>query len=627
MRGNIESLTEFVLGETSEWVWETGEDHQIIFSNHRLEPFLGSSYEDVSGTNLITILDTLSENGESVNTIRAHMNGHRTFSGISVTLTPGNGDRIVLTLCGDPKFDGTTFQGFVGIGKWVIEQGFQKVCRPNLEKLFTAVEHSPNSILITDRAGIIEYVNPGFESITGYTREEVYGKTPRVLKSGLTERNTYTKMWGDILAGRSWKGTVCNRKKNGEIYWSEETVSPVRDETGHISHFIAIQQDVTERVRTQLELRLSEEKFKDYSEVASDWYWAIDEDYRFTELSDSVASYSGLNMYEMLGRTRFDNISEPEDMEKWQRHLDDLRAKRPFRNFQYTFIRPDGERRLWQISGKPIFDEDGNFKGYRGVGRDVTKQKSLEEQLHQSQKMEVVGQLAGGFAHDFNNLLAIISGNTELMLESLSNGQPIDADKLQKIMEVVDKGTALTQQILAFSRKQMLLPDYTNIGEHITHMQDMLKSSLGEGIDLQIQDNAHDRRCFVDPNQLASAILNAVINARDAMRGTGTLHLRVDVQDVPFPSPYPEVRPGSYIVLSIQDTGDGIEEDHMSKVIEPFFTTKEPGKGTGLGLSMIFGFAKQSGGGITLESSKGVGTTLSIYLPCQPVEEELNWPD
>jgi signal transduction histidine kinase/CheY-like chemotaxis protein/HAMP domain-containing protein len=252
--------------------------------------------------------------------------------------------------------------------------------------------------------------------------------------------------------------------------------------------------------------------------------------------------------------------------------------------------------------------------------RDITAHKQalearrqMEEQLHQSQKMEAMGQLTGGVAHDFNNLLMVISGNLELIDDRSADGESI-RELAAAARKAADRGAKLTAQLLAFSRRQTLNPKSLHVGVLIRDFQDLLRRAVGEGREVRIVADDPLWLCLADPAQLETAVLNLALNGRDAMPPGGTLEIAV--RNVTLPDGViAGAAAGPYVMLSVKDTGCGIAPEILDRVFEPFFTTKEVGRGTGLGLSMVYGFVRQSNGNVTIESEVGVGTTISLYLP------------
>jgi PAS domain S-box-containing protein len=284
-------------------------------------------------------------------------------------------------------------------------------------------------------------------------------------------------------------------------------------------------------------------------------------------------------------------------------------------NFHLAFQPRDGERLVHIIiSGRPIEAVGGEPQGAVLVFRDVTAWTEAERLLRDAQKMDAIGQLTGGIAHDFNNLLTVITGTTDALAEGVA-----DRPKLATIVRVIDqaatRGATLTRQLLAFARRQPLRPQLIDVNGLILETEQLLRSTLGEQVDIELSLAANLRPVMIDPAQLSTALLNLALNARDAMASGGTLTLATAHVAEPRIGDA-EGRPGPCVRISVTDTGSGIPAAIRDKVFEPFFTTKEVGKGTGLGLSMVYGFVRQSGGHVTISSEEGSHTTVELYLPC-----------
>jgi PAS domain S-box-containing protein len=280
-------------------------------------------------------------------------------------------------------------------------------------------------------------------------------------------------------------------------------------------------------------------------------------------------------------------------------------------------IRKDGSRFWASVLVDAIRDENGKLIGFAKITRDMTERRAMQEQLHQSQKMEAIGQLTGGVAHDFNNLLTVILGH----LDSLSQQIPAEHARWRRSVEQAlrasERAANLTQQLLAFARQQPLKPKAVNVNRLVAQWSDLIRRTLPENISIRRIEDHDIGLAEVDPNHLENALLNLVLNARDAMPSGGTLTIetmntRVTARDL---SSLFDLKPGEYVVICLTDTGSGMSQEVLERAFDPFFTTKPLGQGTGLGLSQVFGFVKQSGGHVKMYSKPGHGTTVKVFLP------------
>ncbi|MFF9549830.1 PAS domain S-box protein [Methylobacterium fujisawaense] len=313
--------------------------------------------------------------------------------------------------------------------------------------------------------------------------------------------------------------------------------------------------------------------------------------------------------------TRIDDLVHPDDRDAATRAFETLAAGRHLTDLDVRFRAADGGHRWISWNAIPQGDR------YHATGRDVTERRTLEEQLRQSQKMEAVGQLTGGVAHDFNNLLTVIKSSTDL-LKRPNLAEERRVRYVDAISDTVDRAAKLTSQLLAFARRQALRPTVFDASQSVAAIADMVGTLTGARIHVETDTNAGTDEagralpCHVDadPSQFDTALVNLVVNARDAMQGEGRLRIAVRRADrIPALRSHPAV-PGDFVAVSVSDTGAGIESDLLERIFEPFFTTKGVGHGTGLGLSQVFGFAKQSGGDVAVDSAVGVGTTFTLYL-------------
>ena len=358
-----------------------------------------------------------------------------------------------------------------------------------LPTLYSAVEQCADLIIITDDNGRIEYVNPAFERLTGYSKQEVLGQTPRILKSGEQDPQIYRELWATIRAGQTYRNVMVNRKKGGESFIVEKTITPVRNAHGQVTHYISNDRDISERRR-------------------------------------------------------------------------------------------------------------------------------LEAALFQAQKMDAIGLLAGGVAHDFNNLLMVICSYAELMQDSIGPGHGLHRN-VQEILSAARRATDLTRQLLAFGRKQLQTLQVLDLNSILRDISRMLPRMLGEDVELVIEMQPDLGKVKLDPVQVEQVVMNLAGNARDAMPKGGKL--TITTRNVELNEGYVHIRSivpaGRYILLEVNDSGEGIEPEHLPHIFEPFYTTKEQGKGPGLGLATVYGIVKQSGGFIWVYSEPRMGTTFKVYFP------------
>ncbi|SCB38694.1 PAS domain S-box-containing protein [Bradyrhizobium shewense] len=377
-----------------------------------------------------------------------------------------------------------------------------------------------------------------------------------------------------------------------------------------------LERDLKVRQRAEEDARASEERFRDYAETASDWFWETGPDHRFTYISDRAGVF-GMDNKALIGKRRTDAASGSDaEPEKWHAHMAMLDRHEPFRKFEYRGRDTTGRMHHFSVNGQPIFAADGSFMGYRGSATDLTEQHETEERLRQSQKMDAIGQLTGGVAHDFNNVLTVITGTIEIIQEGLAD-KPEFAAIAQLIDDAAARGAEITSQLLTFARRQPLEPREIDVNALVIETAKLLRPILGAHIEIvtRLADDAWS--AMADPSQLSSAIVNLAVNARDAMPGGGKLTIETanrELDDTDAAGDGDAMR-GAFVMVAVADTGHGIPADIREHVFEPFFTTKGVGRGTGLGLSMVYGFAKQTGGTVAVESEEGRGTVMRLFLP------------
>jgi two-component system cell cycle sensor histidine kinase/response regulator CckA len=382
----------------------------------------------------------------------------------------------------------------------------------------------------------------------------------------------------------------------------------------------SIIRDISERKRSQEALRRTEASLLEAQAIARTGSWEVTLPDTAAEAyvwSDEVYRIFGVEKEAFRpSRDLFLAAVHPDDREKVEAAMSLVRSTaRPY-EVEHRILRPDGAVRHVREHADCIADGGGKVVRMIGTVQDVTDYKQLEEQFLHAQKMESLGRLAGGIAHDFNNLLTVINGYGDLVFEALGQGDPL-RESIDEIRKAGESASTLTRQLLVFSRKQRVQAQALDLNGVVSDAQKMLQRLVGEDIQLNIRRDPMLGTTVADPGQILQVIMNLVVNARDAMPHGGSIFLEtvnVDL-DERYEERHPDVKPGSYVMLAVSDTGIGMTEEVKRRVFEPFFTTKPRGVGTGLGLATVYGIVKQSGGWIWVYSEPGKGTTFRIYLP------------
>ena len=358
-------------------------------------------------------------------------------------------------------------------------------------------------------------------------------------------------------------------------------------------------------------LRESEERFRMMFESAPTAVMMLGVDGNVVAVNRSCELLLGYKESELLGSTT-PMLRHPDEAEEIGRQLAELiRGEQDAFRREARYIRKDGGVVVIQLAVALARDADGNPDYVIAMAEDVTEQKQLEEQLRQSQKLEAIGRLAGGVAHDFNNMLTAIGGYTALALEHAPAASQLEGD-LDEIRKATDRAALLTRQLLAFSRKQVLMPELLNLNGVVLELETMLRPLIGEDISLTTQLDPALGPIEADPGQLHQVVMNLVVNAKDALPDGGSISIVTANADVDENEE--GIEPGRYVTLTVRDDGEGIDEATLRQIFEPFFTTKDSGKGTGLGLATVYGIVKQSGGYVEVDSELGVGSAFTIYL-------------
>ncbi|MGC8908534.1 MAG: PAS domain S-box protein [Desulfomonilaceae bacterium] len=464
---------------------------KIVFANSQLHRMLGYAPGELVGMDHWLVYHP-DYQGLTRTRALARMRGEYVEPRYEVLLQRKDGS----SFYGEISAKAIEVQGEPGVQVWVRDITQRRKAEDVQRRLATAIEQAAEAVVITDPEGIINYVNPAFERITQYTKEEAIGQTPRILKSGQHDEAFYRNLWDTITRGRPWIGSFINRKKDGSLYREDATISPVKSPSGAIVNYVAVK-------------------------------------------------------------------------------------------------------------------------------RDITRETELQQQLLQAQKMEAVGTLAGGVAHDFNNLLQVVFGYTQ-MLMSKKPKDSADWQSLSKIASAAKRGAELVKGLLAFSRRTPTSPRLLNLNVIVQETKTLLERTIPRMIRIDLNLEPDAPMIFADPSQVEQILMNLALNARDAIDESGILTIESGAAELDdeFCQEHLGAKPGRYAVLTVSDTGHGMDKETLDHIFEPFYTTKEVGKGTGLGLAMVYGIVKQHEGYITCESTPGVGTTFRVFFPVADSAQE-----
>ena len=459
--------------------------------------------------------------------------------------------------------------------------------------------------------GALLVANPKFCELTGYGELEIVGKTWQEFRfpEDLEEGARHVE---ELVEERATLEVELRcRRKDGLEVWVAVTGSPLWAEGEAPTSSVTVMRDITESRVTEASLRESEERYRSLVENLDDVVFSSDLAGNVTFVSSAVAQFGFTQAIVGQSIARF---IHPDDLPLVVANRQEVITTGAPRASEFRMYDAAGRQRFVRTSARRVM-EHGRVVGITAVLTDLTEQRETVEQLQFAQKMEAVGRLAGGVAHDFNNLLSVISSYTELAIEAVHEGDPLRTD-LEEIRLAGVRAAALTRQLLAFSRKQLLVPKLVDLNVIIAGMKNMLGRLIGEDVNLVIQAARGLGTTKVDPGQVEQVLMNLAVNARDAMPRGGKLTISTANLEIGPEAALDPVgpEPGSYVALIVSDTGCGMDAATRARVFEPFFTTKAVGKGTGLGLATVYGIVKQSGGAILVDSEPGAGATFTIYL-------------
>ncbi|MBC8553563.1 MAG: PAS domain S-box protein [Candidatus Brocadiales bacterium] len=498
--------------------------------------------------------------------------------------------------------------------------------REQLRKLAHAVEQSSSVVIITDTKGNIEYANPKFTQLTDYALDEAIGNNPRILKSGKTPPEIYKELWDTIKSGNEWRGEFSNRKKNGELYWEYASISPVKNDKGVITNFIAIKDDITERKEIEESLRRNQNQFLAFTNVSPSIIFHTNNRGKVMYASKRWSQFSGLPDGEWKD-DGWASAIHPDDRDDTFQYWQEAVAKKEVFRKEFRFLHIAGTTTWLLAIAEPCFNNEGDFEGYVGIATDVTERKKMEETLLQSEKLTSLGEITAGVAHEFNNILAVVMGSAEVLEGGFKDDQELKRG-LKAIIEAGEDGAGIVKRMLTFATAELSESDYIFID-----IQYLIKQAIeftmprwknmaqAEGIKYHINTVGiiETPEVFCNPTEMREVFVNLINNAMDAMSGGGTI--TVATRCVRQPAELEGSKKenasefkGDFVEITFEDTGKGMPEDVKKKIFDPFFTTRRP-HGIGLGMSVAYGIIKKHGGEIEVESEVGKGTIFKLSIP------------
>jgi len=615
----LEQAREGVVAET---------EGRVVFANPAaMEMFGWTRDEDWAGRNILDLAGP--ESREALAGIFGSHAGTALPQRHVIVGLKADGSRFEMEITPAPM----TFQGKAAtqaILRDITErQKAEEALRESEERYRLLFENNPQPMWVFDDETLAFLaVNDAACQHYGYTREEFLAMTIGDIHPPEDLPLVRGSLEGDESKFRR-AGVWRHRRKNGTLM-EVEIASHAMQFAGRSAH-LALATDVTERKRAEEALRQSEQKYRDIFDFATVGIYQSRHDGSLITVNAPLAAMLGYDSSEELMRTNLDDVYvDPDDRRKLiARYEPEGKGHR----LELRWKKKDGKPIWLEIDARTVRNADGSTRYFEGFVHDISarrkteeEKRRLQEQLVQSQKMEAVGQLAGGIAHDFNNLLTAITGYSELLLGELTP-EDLRRSHAEEIRKAGERAAALTQQLLAFSRRQVLEPKILDVNTVVSDIERMLRRLIGEHIELKTRKEADIWKVRADPGQIEQAILNLVINARDAMPRGGVLAIETANAklDETFALSHAPTQPGDYVLVAVSDTGVGITDDVKARLFEPFFTTKERGKGTGLGLSTTYGIIKQSGGYLWCETEVGSGTTFRVFLP--RVDEPVTHPE
>lgn len=532
---------------------------------------------------------------------------------------------VEITACPVKNEDGKVMRMLEVIRDVTAEHKLQEENRQSLEFLASVLEGIGEGVVVVDKEFRILIANKGYLRQTALDRDNIIGRhcyeVSHHFDSHCMDNGHDCPVEAAFDTGQPAHAMHTHFSRDGKEVYVECRAYPIKDSSGRVIRAIETLNDVTDRVRLELQVRESEEKYRDLYDNAPDGYYSFDENGAIVEINQTLLTMLGYERTEIVGKKQIKEMLSSESAEVCDMLFSEFKRGGSIQNLELTMIRKDGSLLPVTMSASTVFDKSGRFVMGRSIVRDFTEKKKmdeekrrLQEQLFQSQKLEALGTLAGGIAHDFNNLLASIMGYASIAKTELGEAHPVY--RYVDIIETASlRASELTQQLLAFARGGKFDARPNDVNVIVREVAALLSRTIDKSIEIEVQMADDLKPAICDAGQVQQAILNICINARDAMPSGGMLRISTSnaglgSEDV---KALLDVSPGEYVQISVSDTGVGMDKDTQEHIFDPFFTTKE--KGTGLGLSLVYGIIKKHGGFIQVYSEPGKGSEFRLFLP------------
>ncbi len=604
------SLDAFFLCESVRGATGLIVDFRVVELNERGEAFLGRDRADILGRLVCDLLPMIRDNGQLAQLARVVETGESFEDELRVE--PDSGDPRWV------RHQVVRVEDGIAITSRDItkRKALDASLRESEERFRHLVESASDGIYRIDTRGTFTYANPIASRLLGLdTGEGIVGRSYlQFVRRDYHEQGIalYRKQIVERLPVTYWEFPAITL--DGRALWIGQNVH-LEQQNGQIVSLFAVARDITERKATEIALRESEERHRFLAEHSTDMLSRQSPDGTIRYVSPVCLTLLGYAAEELVGTSIFE-LCHPDDLELCRAAGARLLGHHGIETSTYRVRRRDGHYVWFETTSQAVLNtKSGLVDEVLGMSRDVSERRRMEEELRQAQKMEAVGQLAGGVAHDFNNLLTAIRGFTDLLARSVEPDDPRRRD-IGEILKATERAAALTRQLLAFGKRQILRLEPISVNSVVDDMTKIIRRLLGESATVETALDPHLWTVRADPGQLEQVLLNIALNARDAMAGNGTLRIATHNVEIAATGAHDcVIPPGKYVVLELGDNGVGMTSETRARVFEPFFTTKDPNGRSGLGLATVYGIVTQTGGHISVTSDLGEGTRFTIHLP------------